>query len=181
MIETNRLILDNLEVKDAKALFLLASDPSIGPLCGWKPHQSIKESKLIIENVMNDKNDFGIFLKKSHELVGAISIKKYPRTNLTKRDDECEIGFWIGKKYQRNGYCLEAIKSVLNYAFANLNMNKVFCGYYKGNNASKIVQEKAGFIYLKEDKHFYIPLLNLYKDQVISYIKKDDFYNKNNL
>jgi len=178
MITTDRLIIDSITTDYSKEMYELASNPSIGYWCGWQPHKSIEDSMNIIKTVLSDKENYGIFLKDSHKLIGGISIKIYPKTNLTNKLDECELGFWIGVPYQRKGYCLEAIKTILNRAFNELNMKVVYCGYYDGNISSKIVQEKAGFKFLKEEKHIYVSLLNEYRDNIVSLIKKEEFNNK---
>jgi RimJ/RimL family protein N-acetyltransferase len=36
---------------------------------------------------------------------------------------------------------------MLRYAFEDLHMNRVWCGYYDGNAKSRRVQEKLGFVY----------------------------------
>ena len=43
-METERLILRRWEDSDAEDLFKYASDPDVGPIAGWPPHQSIEES-----------------------------------------------------------------------------------------------------------------------------------------
>ena len=61
--------------------------------------------------------------------------------------DECELGYWIGKPFWGRGLVPEAAKEMLRRAFEDLKMNKVWCGYYDGNEKSKRVQEKLGFRY----------------------------------
>ena len=66
---------------------------------------------------------------------------------MTKKDDECELGYWIGKPFWGQGLIPEAAKEIIRHGFENLGMKKIWCGYYDGNNKSKRVQEKLGFRY----------------------------------
>ena len=50
-LETKRLILRPWEEKDVKALYELAKDEHVGPMCGWKPHQDEKESEYVLKNI----------------------------------------------------------------------------------------------------------------------------------
>lgn len=36
---------------------------------------------------------------------------------------------------------------MLRHGFEDLELNKIWCGYFEGNTKSKRVQEKCGFIY----------------------------------
>lgn len=42
---------------------------------------------------------------------------------------------------------------MLRHGFEDLELNKIWCGYFEGNTKSKRVQEKCGFIYhhMKKD------------------------------
>ena len=51
MLETERLILRRWKDSDAEDLYQYAKDPDVGPIAGWPPHQSIDESRYIIEKV----------------------------------------------------------------------------------------------------------------------------------
>ena len=41
----------------------------------------------------------------------------------------------------------EAVRELMRYGFENLKLNKIWCGYFDGNEKSKRVQEKCGFHY----------------------------------
>lgn len=79
---------------------------------------------------------------------------------MTDRDDECEMGFWLGKEYWGNGIMPEAAGELLRHGFEELNMSTVWCGYYDGNQKSKRAQEKIGFIYHHTCDDVPVPLMN---------------------
>ena len=43
-LETKRTILRPFTEADAPDLFAYAKDPRVGPIAGWKPHESVEES-----------------------------------------------------------------------------------------------------------------------------------------
>ena len=63
------------------------------------------------------------------------------------QDDEGELGYWLGVPYWGNGLIPEAVRRLLERCFTELDLNGVWCGYYDGNDKSRRVGEKCGFIY----------------------------------
>ena len=146
MIETERLILRPWDEEDAQALYTYASDPEVGPPAGWPPHESVESSRQIITQVLRAAETYAVCLKTG-EPVGSIGLKLKGSTDMTDREDECELGYWIGKPYWGQGLIPEAARALLRHAFEDLSMNAVWCGYYEGNEKSKKVQTKLGFVY----------------------------------
>lgn len=160
ILQTQRLTLRPWNVNDAQSLYEYAKDPDVGPIAGWPPHESLEKSKLVIENVLCGKECYAVCLKQDNKAIGSIELKLNGRTNTTNRDDECELGFWLGKPFWGNGYMTEAVNALLKRGFEALNMSTIWCGYYDGNTKSKRVQEKCGFVYYRTIKDVKVPLLN---------------------
>jgi len=72
----------------------------------------------------------------------AIELKLNGHTDMTDRDDECEMAYWLGEPFRGQGIMPEAVLEMLRHAFEDCGMQKVWIGYYEGNNRSKRVQEK---------------------------------------
>ncbi len=159
-IETERLILRRWTEGDVGELFKYASDPDVGPIAGWPAHQSIEESLDVIKNVFNGKEAYAICLKEDDRAIGAIELKLNGHTDMTDRDDECEMGFWLGKPFWGQGIVPEAVKEMLRHAFEDLGMSKVWIGYYEGNTRSRRVQEKCGFKYQWKSENIDVPLMH---------------------
>ncbi len=147
MLETERLILRKWTDADAESLFHYAKDLAVGPAAGWQPHQSVEESRNVIRNLLNGAECYAICEKGSDEAIGSIELRLNGHTDMTDRDDECELGYWLGKPFWGRGYMPEAAKEILRHGFEDLGMNVIWCGYYDGNQKSKRVQEKLGFTY----------------------------------
>ena len=68
---------------------------------------------------------------------------------------------------------------MLRRAFEDLKMNKVWCGYYDGNEKSKRVQEKLGFKYQFTREKVDVPLLNEKRREYINCITKEEYFLNN--
>ena len=136
-LKTERLILRRWEDNDAESLFEYAKDPDVGPIAGWPAHQRIEESRDVIKNVFNGKEAYAICLKTDNIAIGAIELKLNGHTDMTEQDDECELGYWLGKPFWGQGIVPEAVKEMLRYAFEDIGMTRVWVGYYEGNVKSK--------------------------------------------
>ena len=160
MLETERLLLRKWTKTDADSLFRYASNPEVGPIAGWPPHKSVEESKDIIKNVFNGAECYAICEKENNIAIGAVELKLNGHTDMTKRDDECELGYWLGQPFWGRGYMPEAARELLRHGFEELGMTTIWCSYYDGNVKSKRVQEKLGFVFHHTCAEVPVPLLN---------------------
>ena len=174
-LETERLILRRWEEGDAQDMYTYAKDPDIGPIAGWPAHQSVEESRNIIKNVFTGEEAFAICLKKDGRAIGAIELKLNGHTDMTERDDECELGYWLGKPFWGQGIMPEAAGEMLRHAFEDIGMTKVWVGYYEGNSKSKRVQEKAGFRYQWRSEGLDVPLMHEKRTGYVSSMTKDQW------
>lgn len=84
-----------------------------------------------------------------------------------------EIGYWIGEPYWGKGYATEVVKLLLNVAFEELNLSRVYAHIFEFNKGSMRVLEKAGFhkeaiiksSIIKEGKIFDEHLYSIRKDE----------------
>lgn len=159
-MKTERLLFRKWTGADAEALYGYAKDPAVGPMAGWPPHQSVEESRAVIQAVLNGRECYAICETGSGRVVGCIELLLNGHTERTDRDDECELGFWLGKPFWGMGYMTEAVKELLRHAFEDLKMSSVWCGFYEGNSQSKRVQEKVGFRYHHTCACASVPLMN---------------------
>lgn len=160
IIETERLFLRRWTESDAESLYEYASDPEVGPIAGWPVHESVEYSLEVIRTYFTGKECYAICEKGTNKAIGAIELKLNGHTDMTERDDECELGYWLGKPFWGRGYMPEAVKAILQHGFENLGMTTIWCGYYDGNDKSKRVQEKVGFIYHHTCNEVPVSLLN---------------------
>lgn len=178
VMKTERLILRRWEESDAESLYEYAKDPDVGPIAGWPPHKSIEESLGIIKAVFCSEEAYAVCLKKDNKAIGAIELKLNGHTDMTERDDECELGYWIGKPFWGRGLIPEAAEEIIRHGFEDLGMRAIWCGYYDGNEKSKRVQEKLGFKYQWTTKDLDLPLMNEKRTGHVSLLTYEDWLSK---
>ena len=146
-LETERLVLRPFELDDAPRVKLLAGDYDIAATTLNVPHpyeDGMAEKWIGSHQERFERGEeivFAITLKGSGELIGAIGL-------LLKREHEkAEMGYWIGKPYWGRGYCTEAGRAVLRYAFTDGGLNRVHAYHFHHNPASGRVMQKLGMKY----------------------------------
>ena len=157
ILQTKRLILRPWSENDAEELYKYASDPEVGPPAGWPPHTSVENSREIIRTVLSAPETYAVCLKENGKPIGSVGLH---RNDLAERGDEYELGYWIGKPFWGQGLIPEASRELLRYAFEDLGMNRIWCGYYDGNEKSRRVQEKLGFVFNHTTEGLEVKLLN---------------------
>ena len=177
MLRTNRLFLRSWQETDAECLYEYAKDPAVGLPAGWPPHTSVENSREVIRNVLCAPETYAVCLDGNP--VGSIGLKLKGFTDMTERDDECELGYWIGKPFWGQGLIPEAARELLRHAFEDLGMQAVWCGYYEGNEKSRRVQEKLGFVYHHTTENLSLTLLNEVRTGHASLLTKERWEENN--
>ena len=157
ILQTKRLVLRPWSENDAEELYKYASVPEVGPPAGWPPHTSVENSREIIRTVLSAPETYSVCLKENGKPIGSVGLH---RNDLAERDDEYELGYWIGKPFWGQGLIPEASRELLRYAFEDLGMNRIWCGYYDGNDKSRRVQEKLGFVFHHTTEGLEVKFLN---------------------
>ena len=140
-LETERLILREFRESDAEDVYEYARDPEVGPNAGWKPHESLDESRGVVKNFIQSGEVWAIEDKASHKVIGSIG--------LHKRERECEpfdreLGYVLSRDYWGRGLMTEAAGRIVQYAFDN-GMKTLLVSHFDGNDRSRRVIEKLGF------------------------------------
>jgi len=149
---TERLILRPWRESDAESLFKFAKDPKVGPIAGWPVHTSVENSLEIIRTVLSANETYAVCLKDNNIAIGSIGLMPPELSHTTAKEDELEIGYWIGVPFWGQGLIPEAVRKLQEHAFADLGCSALWCGYYDGNEKSKRCQEKCGFVYHHTEK-----------------------------
>ena len=144
ILQTKRVVLRPWREDDAEDLYKYAGDSAVGLPAGWPAHRSVEESLGIIRTVFNNPQTFAVCLRENGKPVGSVGLH---RNDLAEKDDEYELGYWIGREYWGQGIIPEAAEELVRYAFETLGANRLWCGHYEGNLRSRRVMEKLGFVY----------------------------------
>lgn len=148
ILETERLLLRPWEqtLADAEELYQYAKDPAVGPIAGWPPHTSVENSLELIGTALSEPETYAVVLKATGKPVGSVGIMRTGIHSAPIGENEAEIGYWIGVPYWGQGLIPEAVRALLRRCFEELGCTGVWCGYYDGNDKSRRVQEKCGFV-----------------------------------
>lgn len=172
VLYTDRLILRPWQETDAESLYEYAKDDRIGPITGWPPHTSVENSREVIRNVLAVDENYAVCLKEDNIAIGCIGLKFGEDSNLDLQENECEIGFWIGVPFWGQGLIPEALREIIRHAFDDLHLEKLWCGYFDGNEKSKRVQDKCGFLYHHTNKDILWKPMNDIRTEHITCLEK---------
>lgn len=140
---SDRLILRQWTQEDAADLFEYAAQERVAKWCGYVEHPDIETSKQVI-NMFNENGcECAIVCKENRKVIGGIGFKSIESEEKRIR----EIGYCVNPEYWGKGYATEAVATIMDYCFNQLQVDELWCNYYEGNERSKRVIEKSGFEY----------------------------------
>ena len=143
---SQRLLLRPWHETDAEILYYYAKDEEVGPRAGWAPHQSVDESRDVINNVFHNATTWAIVLRETDKVVGAIGYGPSCDCDLPARPDEPTVGYWVGKEYWNQGICTESLALLIDRIVNHTGIKSLVSGHYVDNPASGRVMEKCGFV-----------------------------------
>ncbi len=146
-IDTPRLCLRPWRDSDAEDLFEYASVPGVGEMAGWVHHQSIRESREILNMFIRERKTLALELKASGKVIGSLGLEELDLDPVGEGKLGREIGYVLSKEHWGRGLMCEAVTAVSDYCFHVLNLDYLTCGHFSQNLRSKRVIEKCGFTY----------------------------------
>lgn len=172
-LETQRLLLRPWQDSDAPDLYLYAKDPRVGIPAGWPPHSSVENSREIIRTILSERETYAVLWKETGQAIGSVGLKFGEKTDLTDREDEAEIGYWLGVPFWGRGIMPEAVRELIRHGFEEFKLKKIWCGWYEGNINSWRVQEKCGFHHHHTTEQVYVGALGEYRKGHVSLLTRD--------
>jgi ribosomal-protein-alanine N-acetyltransferase len=147
ILETERLTLRPFQLSDAEQVEKLAGDKQVASTTLNVPHPypeggaeewiATHESKYLEGKGVA----YAITLKNSGELIGCISLA------ILVEHNQAELGYWVGVPYWNKGFCTEAGRTILEYGFKTMGLNRIHASYLIRNPASGRVMEKLGMLH----------------------------------
>ena len=173
-IETERLILRPWMNSDLNALYKYASHPEVGPICGWTPHKDLEESRWVLEHILMVPETYAMILRETDEAIGSISLIFDNSNDIFLAEGECELGYWLGRPYWGKGLTTEAACALIGHAFDDLNCVGMWCRHFEGNERSRRVIEKCGFVYHHTTEKNYRPSMECEGVSHVFYLPSKD-------
>ena len=146
-VETERLILRNLVVEDAEAVFVWASDPVVNEFMIYPLHKNIEVTREWLKSKdINDPDDYdiGIVLKETGELIGSGGF------TYSAERDAWVVGYNIRKEYWGRGLVPEAMQALLELIRSEREVKAIEGEFAKANKKSGRVMEKLGMSYYSD-------------------------------
>jgi [ribosomal protein S5]-alanine N-acetyltransferase len=181
-IETQRLILRQLVLKDAQTVFdNWLSDERVSDNRVSPAHKQVSETKEKLARIIGEYDSkelcyWGIELKVDGELIGEIDLYNFDRTT-----DNCEVSYSIGYEWWNQGYGSEALKAVVDFGFNYMNIHKISAAHNTDNPASGRIMVKAGMEQEGIVRHMIRNAKNQYKDCAIYGILQEDYSRRNDI
>ena len=175
-LRSARLALIPCSIDDAADLYEYAKNPDVGPHAGWKPHESVEESREIIEGLFLPSGAWGIHEIDSDGLpgpmIGTIALEE---DRFRPDAKSKEIGYSLSKDAWGKGYMTEAAAEVIRYAFENLGMEILTICTSPVNKRSQRVAEKNGFIYEGRIRKAYRIYTGELRDSLVFSLPKEEW------
>ncbi|MDD6301787.1 MAG: GNAT family N-acetyltransferase [Bacillales bacterium] len=145
-IETDRLIIRDVEVTDSDFILKLFSHPLVTKnLFNNEPMSSIDEAKILIDFYLqkepSNQHRWIIFSKEINRRIGTFGYHSYKRDKKTVR-----IGFDLYPKHWKNGYMTEALPVLIDHIKNKLDVDRIEARIYPENIDAIKVVEKLGFV-----------------------------------
>jgi ribosomal-protein-serine acetyltransferase len=135
-----------LEEEDAAQLFALI-ERNRAYLREWLPwvdyETSVEDSRRFVRRSVQrylDNEGFDMAIQYQAQLAGVIS---FHTVNWPNR--QVEIGYWLGADFQGHGVMTRACRTMLEYAFRRLQLNRVTILCAVENVRSRAIPERLGF------------------------------------
>ena len=152
VLESDRLLLRPVEMKDAADMYDYSRDPETSKYLLWEPHPNSSYTREHIQRLLRQYKslqffDWALVEKTSKKMIGTTGF-----TRISGLRETAEIGYVLSPAFHKKGLAPEAIKSVLAFAFDTLKLKSVFCRIMEDNVPSRKVVSRLGFRFLGFEK-----------------------------
>lgn len=147
VLESKRLLLREITVADAEAVFRIRGDYQVTKYNGGLPYRSVDQAEALIEGIAaayRDKRSirWGITLREDplHTVIGMVGYNYWVR-----QDYRASIGYDLARDYWGQGIMPEAVRAILEFGFEHMALNRIEADASIDNTKSHRVLEKVGF------------------------------------
>ncbi|MEW4369392.1 GNAT family N-acetyltransferase [Paenibacillus kandeliae] len=138
-LKSQRLILRWVELSDAPDLFEVVSDQETTRFL-FPPHDNVQQTERMIANYYMEEpqGKYAVVLKETGKVIGTFEFRVHAHNR------SGEIGFTLGSRYWGHGYMTEAGKLILELAFRELKLERVYAMHDTTNPASGRLMQRLG-------------------------------------
>ncbi|MGE7916891.1 GNAT family N-acetyltransferase [Lysinibacillus xylanilyticus] len=145
VLNTDRLILRELQINDAHAILNCFSNPDVLRHYGQNPLTSLDQVKQIINNFSKNYDEkrgikWGIELKGQEGIIGTIGFQEW-----STEHRRAEISYALFPESWGKGYAMEAVNRVISFGFQEMDLVRIGAIVFTENDASNKLLTKLGF------------------------------------
>jgi ribosomal-protein-alanine N-acetyltransferase len=134
-LETERLVLRELILEDAPAIFQNYSDAEATEFI-MEPLTSLEQAQNLVQEFIDEYKQgervfWAVVLKENNAFLGTCSYEGFHW-----EDFRAEIGYDLTKGYWGRGFMTEAVQAVIRYGFESLGLNRIEASTFPQNNRS---------------------------------------------
>ncbi len=169
-----KISLRPLKLKDAPLILEWMHDPDIAQqfLQDFSSYDLQSEEKFISESWTDQKNLHLAIISPEDEYLGGISLK-----NIDHQHKNAEYAIALRKKAIGKKIAIQATKKILNLAFKEKKLYRVYLNVLSENIRARKFYEKVGFIYEGENKNAVL-IKNKLRNLSLYAIFNDSFYQR---
>lgn len=106
------------------------------------PHPYTKEAGINFIQMVTSHSPTRVFaIEADGSFCGAAGV--HPQEDIMRKN--AELGYWVAEPYWGKGIATIVVLKMVDYGFANFDVNRIFARPYGPNIGSQKVLEKAGF------------------------------------
>ncbi len=151
-IETSRLILRSFQDADLSPFLAYRNDPEVARYQSWdslslaRAQAFVQEQRGLTPGVPGEWFHFAVTLRDTGQLIGDVGL------NVLVQDvRQAQVGVTFDRAFQGQGFATEAVTSVLDYAFINLDLHRVIAVVDVLNTVAVALLERVS---LRREGHF---------------------------
>ena len=175
-LETERLILRPMELKDLEFIFRHFSDPQVNQyLYDNPPIKDHAEAQQIIDfyvdGANNSHNRWILERKSDRKPLGTCGFHRWEQ-----RYFRTEIGYDLSPEFWRQGYMSEALMAAFRYGFSEMGLNRIDALVYVGNEGSLKLLKKLGFQQEGILRDYFCQNEIFYDHALLSLLQKESYF-----
>jgi RimJ/RimL family protein N-acetyltransferase len=177
-IKSQRLILRRFRDADLAPFVAYRNDPEVARYQSWDSFDErearafIREMASVQPGVPGEWFQFAVESKETEGLVGDCALQVDGQEPY-----RAELGFTLAREHQGMGFASEAVSRLLDYAFASLDLHRIFAIADCRNKPSWTLLERVG---LRQEGHFLesVWFKGEWSDEYLYAVLKDEWLGK---
>ena len=171
----DNIVLKQIELSDAEEIFQIIDSQRdyLGEWLSFAKSAQLSDTEGFVKSVVNaPKNifEYAFTIRKSDEFVGIIRFRHTDRLN-----KKTEIGYWLSEKHQEQGIVTKSVQKLCEFAFSNMDINRIQIKCAVNNLASIKIPIRLGFIFEGIERQGELLYGNVFTDVVVySKLKSDN-------